>query len=369
MAASSYDTICSIQLETTSRCNLACVTCLKPAYQQSWLERDMEQSLFDRILSQIKEDKPAVHLQGWGEPLIQDGFISFLQQLARAGIASSFTTNGTIMTEKLAESLVDSGVGGITFSMAGACSKTQDRLRGQGSFALLKKSIALFIKVKRGFSTKKPYVAVSYLLTPETVKELPKAVAWCRKVGVDSFVTVFLTQTAGQAQKHVEFLPSKQSAKRFRLLRMLTNLHAVCGSMKLNMRPFFPTITPVCDKNPVNSLFISANGDVSPCVFLAPPVKNGIMWQRGGSDFCQQALVMGNANSLTLKEIWQSDKYRIFRETFRQRVEYHDMRLAKVSYSLSGSTELESAVRDVQQYFDSHPVPSHCYACAKVNGY
>lgn len=92
-----------------------------------------------KILSQIKQDKPAVHLQGRGEPLLQHGFLSYITTLKKEDITTSFTTNDTIMTTSLAEELSESGIDGITFSMARSSALTQDRLRGEGTFALLQR--------------------------------------------------------------------------------------------------------------------------------------------------------------------------------------------------------------------------------------
>ncbi len=359
----------SVQIETTSRCNLHCKTCLKPVYKESWQQRDMDQVLFARILLQIKDYKPDVHLQGWGEPLIQRKFLSFVQQLKREKISTSFTTNGTVMSENIATAIVESGVDGVTFSMAGGCSLTQDSLRGDGTFLLLQNAITTLVNVREQYEQGGPQIAISYLLTPDTVQELPKAVSWCRSVGVDAFSTVFLTQSGGDVQKALAFLPSKEEAAEYRFLRIRTNVSALLGRMKLNLKPFYPTLTPVCDKNPLNNIFISANGDVSPCVFLAPPVGEAIVWHHSGKDVRQRRFVMGNLKTLTLKEIWETGEYASFREKFRQRKEYYDEKLSKVSYSLSGSCELETARDKIQNYFISHPAPMQCMACAKLKGY
>jgi MoaA/NifB/PqqE/SkfB family radical SAM enzyme len=359
----------SVQIETTSRCNLHCKTCLKPVYRKSWQQRDMDQALFARILLQIKDYKPDVHLQGWGEPLIQRKLLSFVQQLKSERISTSFTTNGTIMSQSLAKSRIESGVDGVTFSMAGGCSLTQDSLRGDGTFALLQSAITTLIDVRKQYEQEAPLVAISYLLTPGTVQELPKAVSWCNSVGVDAFSTVFLTQSGGVVQKALAFLPSKEEAVKYRFLRIKSNLSAFFGRMRLNLKPFHPTLTPVCDKNPLNNIFINANGDVSPCVFLAPPVGDEIIWQHSGVDVCQRRFVLGNLKELTLKEIWETDEYETFREKFRQRKEYYEEKLSTVSCLLSGCCELETARDKIQNYFISHSAPKQCLACAKLKGY
>lgn len=359
----------SIQIETTSRCNLSCVTCLKPVYQKVWQQRDMDLILFKKILQQIGDFRPNVHLQGWGEPMVQSNFLSFVQKLKREGINTSFTTNGTVMTESLVKSIIESGVDGVTFSMAGGCAVTQDKLRGKGTFLLLRNAVTSLVDLRTQYTQKTPRIAISYLLTEDTVKELPGAVSWCRGAGVDAFVTVALTQSGGALQNELAFLPSRQEAGTYRLLRIRTHLSALAGRMKLHLKPFYPTMTPVCDKNPLNNLFISANGDVSPCVFLAPPISGEIEWHHSCAHVCQQRFVMGNLHYLTLKEIWETDEYEAFREQFRQRKRYHDAQLSTVSYSLSGSQELEAAVEKIEKYFTSHPAPRQCMACAKLQGY
>lgn len=358
-----------IQIETTSRCNLRCITCLKPVYEKAWQQRDMDHTLFEKILQQIKEYKPNVHLQGWGEPLTQKNFLFFVRQLKREGINTSFTTNGTIMGAGLAKSIVKSGVDGVTFSMAGGCALTQDKLRGKGTFSLLQNAVTTLVDARKQYEQERPQIAISYLLTGDTVHELPRAVTWCRSVGIDAFVTVALTQSGGSAQAELAFLPSKEEAAKYRFLRMKTHMSSLVGRMKLNLKQFYPTLTPVCDKNPLNSLFISANGDVSPCVFLAPPVSGEIVWRHRGVNVRQKPFVMGNLHHLTLKEIWESDEYTTFREQFRQRKKYHDATLSTVTYSLSGSQELETAIEKIENYFRSHPAPRQCMACAKLRGY
>lgn len=359
----------SIQIETTSRCTLDCITCLKSVYKKSWQEREMGAPLFSRILAQVRHEKPAVHLQGWGEPLGQDDFLSFVRQVKKADMSASFTTNGTVMTENLAESLMATGFDGITFSMAGACSLTQDKLRGVGTFERLCKAITTFASVRARYHGSGTRIAVSYLLTPQSVKELPKAVSWCRRVGVDTFATVNLSQVSSRVQQNLAFIPSKKESNQYRFLRIRTNMSALFARMELKMRPFYPRLLPVCNKDPLNNLFISATGDVSPCVFLAPPVKNGIVWRWEGLAVWQKNFVMGNVNNLPLKEIWTSKKAEMFREKFKKRKAYYDERLARVSFSMSGSVELETAIGEIKKYFSSHPPPEQCLACAQLYGY
>ncbi|MGB3211072.1 MAG: radical SAM protein [Desulforhopalus sp.] len=368
MVRNRVDEIQSIQIETTSRCNLDCVTCLKPAYRTVWQERDMDQRLFRLILAQIPA-KVSIHLQGWGEPLLHPDTLSHIRELKAAGAMVSFTTSGSLMESTLAHALIDSGLDGLTFSMAGNCRSTQDNLRGAGSFAHLQKAIRTFISAKKSRSESFFRVAVSYLLTPQTVPELPGAISWCRKNGVDALSTVHLTQAGCRTQQKLQFMLSRQEARHYHPLRIQAQLRAICSKMRLTMKAFHPTLTPVCDKNPINSLFISADGEVSPCVFLLPPVRQEVVWYHKNRISRQKPVSFGNLRKTSLSDIWDHPTYRQFRDRFKERKNYHDQKLAGVSYSLEGSEKLDAAVGAIAHYLAIYPPPQPCTACGKLDGY
>ncbi len=273
------------------------------------------------------------------------------------------------MHKTVADSLVDSGLDGLTFSIAGNSGSTQDSLRGIGSFALLQKAIRTFIAAKISRGTPLPCVAVSYLLTPETVSEIPSAVSWCRKNGVDAFVAVHLTQSGCRSQQKLQFMMSTHEVRRYQLLRVQTQVRALFSKMRLDLKPFHQTLTPFCDINPLNSLFISAGGDVSPCVFLYPPIEQEVTWYHKDLKIRQKPLSFGNVRNLSLVDIWEDPKCRQFRDTFRKRKDYHDRKLTGISYSLDGSAELDAAVEAITQYLSMHPPPHACMACAKLDGF
>lgn len=360
----------TIQLETTTRCNLTCITCLKAGYQHRWLEKDMGQELFNSILQQINSIKPVVHLQGWGEPLCHQDTNHHVKQLKDLDCIVSFTTNGTIMDGTIAESLVERNLDGLTFSMAGISRRSQDFIRGPGTLAQLGAAIKTIVSVKKSRQSKSPRLAVSYLLTPETVPELPKAVSWCRKNSIERFSTVHLTQVGYGLQQKLQFMKTKSDESLSdHFLRIRTHAAALFGKMHLELRPFHPTLTPICDKNPLNSLFINVNGDISPCVFLCPPVDQGITWYHQGKKRTGRSLIFGNINDSNLTEVWESPEYRQFREMFLARRDFHDQELSKVSYSISGSRELDHAVKMIHRFFQDHPPPEACLCCEKLNGY
>jgi MoaA/NifB/PqqE/SkfB family radical SAM enzyme len=357
-----------VQLETTSRCNLFCRTCLKPYTIDRWLEADMNLDLFRAIIDQLS-GKPTIHLQGWGEPLLHPETLQHILIIKERGLQVSLTSNGTLLDLQLAKDLLDAGLDGITFSMAGHSIGSQDSLRGEGTCVKVHEAIALMAEVRKRSGKRTLKIGVSYLVTPETVAELPEAITWCRKNDVDLFATVHLTQVASNEQKGMHFRLPWPLPLKYRLLRIQSHARATFGSMRLNLCSFSAGLTPVCDKDPLRNIFINVQGEVSPCVFLSTPVQGEITWQHAGYARAGGNVIFGNVRNSCLQEIWESEGYVSFRDAYKTRQQYHDSMLAKVSYSMAGAEELKKAVTHIESYFVGHPPPEGCKSCYKLDGF
>jgi MoaA/NifB/PqqE/SkfB family radical SAM enzyme len=355
-----------IQIEPTSRCNLRCITCLRSSHPDLWLERDFPRSLFADLEGVFHQTR-AVHLQGWGEPLLLDHFISFINIAKKSGCVVSFTSNGSIMDKELAKRLINSGVDGITFSMAGATAATQDQLRGKHSFRRLDATLSTLVAAKKKLRSLTPAIAVSYLLTPATVKELPRAVSWCKKRGVGLLAGVHLTHAASSPQQSLQLFPA--TSRRTKTLIRWAHLRALFAGVRLELPPMTSTLTPVCSKNPTHNLSIAADGSVSPCVFLNAPMTGSVNWLNNEQIVGSTSFIFGNINNDPLEKIWNRQGYRKFRQCFAGRKEVYQKALARVGYDMDGIEQLEKAKVHIRRAFVDNPVPGPCVGCAKINGY
>lgn len=212
-------------------------------------------------------------------------------------------------------------------------------------------------------------LGVSYLVTAETVEEIPEAITWCRKNDVDLFATIHLTQVANDEQQALRFHLPLALPFKYRGLRLQSRLRSLFGKMRLKLAPFSTELTPVCDKNPLHNIFINVRGEVSPCVFLSTPVRGGITWHHEGCVKKSENLIFGNLRDNSLEEIWKSAPYVFFRDAYRRRLHFHDSLLSKVSYSIAGAQELKRAIRHIESYFADHPPPAGCENCYKLDGF
>ena len=355
-----------IQIEPTSRCNLRCQTCLRASNPEQWRERDLPFTLFRHLSKEFKQ-ADTIHLQGWGEPLILGSFIRYLEAAKESGCRVSFTTNGQIMDKGLAVSLVRSGVDAITFSMAGASAEVQDSLRGAGSFTRLQSSISILTAVKKKMDSTLPVLAVSYLLTPTTIEELPGAVSWCGKQGISLLAGVHLTHAANAEQQRLQLFPTND--RHIRKLIRKAHIRALFAGVRLELPPLQPTMVPVCAKDPVHNLSIAADGSVAPCVFLNAPLSSPVQWQGKNRSTGPTPYAFGNIFQQRLKDIWNKSAYKEFRISFIKRQRLYQQALAGVGYGMDGIEQLERAKRKIKMYFVDNPAPLSCRQCPKLRGY
>ncbi len=355
-----------IQIEPTSYCNLRCITCLRSSHPDLWQDRDFPPSLFADLQGVFQQTR-AVHLQGWGEPLLFDHFISLIKSARKSGCTVSFTSNGSIMDKELAMRLINSGVDGITFSMAGATAETQDQLRGKHSFRRLDVTLSTLVAAKKKLRSSTPAIAVSYLLTPATVKELPRAISWCGKRGVGLLAGVHLTHAGCSRQQSLQLFPVAN--RKITTLIRWAHLRALFAGIRLELPPMTSTLTPICSKNPVHNLSIAADGSVAPCVFLNAPMAESVNWLNNDRIVGSTPFIFGNITNEPLEEIWNRQHYRKFRQCFADRTVEYQKALARVGYDMDGIEQLEKAREHIRQAFIDNPVPEACLGCAKLKGY
>jgi len=118
----------TLQLSITSRCNLQCKMC--NAWKDAKREHELSLDEIKGVINQCKDwGLKEINLCG-GEPLLSEIIFDVIEFAKQAGMKVILTTNGTLITESLADKLIRSGVDIITISVDGAKAKTHDRIRG-----------------------------------------------------------------------------------------------------------------------------------------------------------------------------------------------------------------------------------------------
>ncbi len=115
--------------ETTRNCNLSCVHCRASAEKGPY-EGELDTRTAIRLIDQIAETaKPIVILTG-GEPLLRPDIFELASYGTEKGLRMVMAPNGTLITEKIAGKMVETGIKRISISIDGAGKDHHDSFRG-----------------------------------------------------------------------------------------------------------------------------------------------------------------------------------------------------------------------------------------------
>ena len=135
-----------LQISLTNRCNLSCRMC-SIANSSS---KDQELST-TQILHAIDEAQgygiKEILLTG-GEPFLREDLFEIVKYCHDKGLRSIITTNGTLMTEQIVESIINSEISHLHFSIDGLA-ETNDYFRGAGAFDKIIKAVKLLSAKRR----------------------------------------------------------------------------------------------------------------------------------------------------------------------------------------------------------------------------
>src|SRR5260221_10319658 len=152
-----HEPVC-LYLETTNRCNLLCETCprtfedLEPPADLSW-------DLFTHIIGQFPNIARVV-LHGVGEPLMVRHLPLMIRYLKDRGAYVLFNTNGTLLTRRKGQELVDAGLDELRVSLDAAEPATFKMVRGLDMFERIVANVREFVRMQREMNHDNPRVSL-----------------------------------------------------------------------------------------------------------------------------------------------------------------------------------------------------------------
>ena len=243
---------------------------------------------------------PTININGLGEPLLRKDITKFIRYAKEHDVLDvMFHTNGTIMTEELANSLIDAGLDRIVFSVDSPDKKTYESMRITNSsyteslknqnvtprgvpWERTVNNVLTFIKVRNKRGQSKPIVRATMVATNKTVHQVPDLLKlW--QPHVDQITVQDLTWRTKLLES--EFWENREkSALRgnFNVIRE--------EAVKRGIKFVCPT--------PYQSTYQFYGGDLIPC----------------GNPNARTHMVMGKWSEQTIHEIWTGKKYRELRE-------------------------------------------------------
>lgn len=176
-----------ISIEISEKCNLKCKIC------NQWKESNKLKKLnfknIKKLIDELKKYYPKAILEFSGpEPLMnKDLLLKSLRYAQSNCVRTALSTNGTLLSKKNVEDLLNLGLNHISVSLDGSNPKTNDYIRNfNGSFQTIIEGIKKLIKYKRKNGSINTKISVTCVITNKNVAELVNVYYLCKKLGVDS---------------------------------------------------------------------------------------------------------------------------------------------------------------------------------------
>lgn len=206
-----------IQVEVSSYCNASCSYCPSTLFHEYWQRRHLSLELYRRILPAFAR-ADMVHLQGWGEPLLNSNLPEMIVLAKARGCRVGTTTNGTLADKKILEDFINTGLDFIAFSLAGTNSEN-DRIRAGTHLDLILQTIETLQMLKREKNTPTPEIHIAYLLLRSHVQDVTRLPFILKDSGVRQVVISTLDFNPGPEFAQEIFTPDNTDFRQ--LLKLL----------------------------------------------------------------------------------------------------------------------------------------------------
>jgi len=270
----------TLQIEPTRACNLNCSICIRPNIKNPhnfFLSFEDFKKICDTIIS--SRIFRYIGLHGWGEPLLNPELFKMVRYAEAKGLETNLTTNGILLNEKIGE-IFASGLQQIAFGVYKA--------------SLLKKIIPAvmeLIKTRDQTGLKIPKTYFDITIYKENLKYIQSFIETAHEIGVDAIILHRLFNVY-KVDPSIEYI---SRSKEERLFKEVEDMVEENG-----MEIYFPVKHNYPCKVVKYSIFVTVDGEVTPCCFL--PEYN-----------------LGNALKTGIIEILTSKSY----QDFVKRMERH----------------------------------------------
>ncbi len=313
---------------------------------------------FKKLLPYLKEVE-AVVLEGWGESLLHPDLSKCIRLVKNEGARVGFVTSGMGLTKDRVSELVEAGLDFVGFSISGTSPETHDAIRVNSCLTEVLKTVRFFHEEKNRQGILRPKMHFVFLMVKDNIREVPSVPSFAKKAGIEEVFLTNICHTINQWQEKQRVFVWEEAKNEYQEMVK----QAESNARKLKIRLKEPTLSaievPVCEENPLENLYISVDGEVSPCVYLYPPLLSP--YKR---IFCErecwvEKISFGNIFRDSFPVIWRDGNYEEFRNRFVER----EKEFRKLYFSLWDSPKIKSSPTNVLPQ-----PPDPCKTCHKILG-
>jgi radical SAM protein with 4Fe4S-binding SPASM domain len=299
-----------VQVEVTNYCNMNCLSCGRRYIVNK--PQHMDFVTFIKIYNEIKPSN--INLSGLGEPLLNPDIFKMIRYCKENDSIVNFPTNLNVPGEIIAK-LVDAGPQQIKVSIDAATSETYKVVRQKDSFKKIVNNIKYINTLKEKEHTRYPEIRFNFALQKRNIDEIPYLLSLASDLKVKTVYVQDLNYFSIEEEKkklcgidkHYLKAMLQQCAKIAREKKINSNISNLLRQFEALYNKMLPKLqfepNSILCNFPWVSTFIDVDGNVKPC-----PV---FVWH--GDPFS-----LGNCLEEPFIQIWNGEKYRSLRQSFKQ---------------------------------------------------
>jgi MoaA/NifB/PqqE/SkfB family radical SAM enzyme len=280
----------TLKIEPTTLCNFSCPFCYGRHLDQSSLASETFYAIVDAI-----PGLKAVEITGEGEPLLHKDIYRFIGFCRDRGLATHVITNGSALTPRNANKLIDAGLDALSVSFESLVPERFARYRPGGDLASVRAGVENLVAARRRRG-KGPRLGMWVTLMRDCLEEVDAFYAFRAEVGFDEGP---FFQTLNAMQGYARFYSPQLLANGLDIEEVRAKLcdPSTSAALRDALGQIEGSYTGTSCRTFDHTIFVDRAARVTPCCLLKAP------------DFPDY----GALNKQTFAEVWSNPEFRRFR--------------------------------------------------------
>ena len=278
----------SFDIDICGICNLRCSFCPEGQKLNEQPLKFMSYPDLVDIFNALPKQLTNIGLTNWSEPFLNRDIVRIIQfaKKNRPEVKIWASSNGNAFQGDLATQTVLAGLDYLEITISGLTDEIYQKYHRHGKLERVFRAVEEITKAKQHYNLSKPQLTINYLLFPYNV------------IDEDSIRQVFSEKLSHQEQ-----------------LKFIDGIRMVRGTILGSQKVFQQTKNRLAESD---KLFKHTTHFKNLCLqlFLNPAIRaDGALFPCCIMEY-RDDLVMGNLHKNKFHEIWDSEKYKKFRESF-----------------------------------------------------
>ena len=271
----------SVSFEPTTSCNLRCPECPSGLRAFTRPTGMLNNDFFSRTINDLHKDLLYLIFYFQGEPYLNPDFLKMVQFAHQKGIYTATSTNAHYLTDEKARETVESGLDRLIISIDGTTQDVYEQYRVGGQLNKVLEGTQRIVYWKKKLKSRTPFIFFQFLVVKPNEHQLDDIRKIGKEIGVDQ-VRFKTAQVYDYENDPHQLIPTIDKYSRYKQdaagkRQVKSGLRNQCWKLW-------------------HANVITWDGLVVPCCFDKDATHR-----------------LGNLQTQSFREIWQSEAYRDFR--------------------------------------------------------